>query len=107
MDIEPDKLIDIRNRIYATLDDEGVIDTILKDLIDLVDASGAFFNVIGGEVDNALFGDAIAHGLISPMLRQSNRSSVSRTPGATPMLSNSAYPLAGFVSAPTCAAPKL
>lgn len=63
MDIEPDKLIDIRNRIYATLDDEGVIDTILKDLIDLVDASGAFFNVIGGEVDNALFGDAIAHGV--------------------------------------------
>jgi DNA-binding CsgD family transcriptional regulator/PAS domain-containing protein len=63
MDIEQDKLIDIRNRIYATLDDDGVIQTILKDLVDLVEASGAFFNVIGGEVDNALFGDAISHGV--------------------------------------------
>ena len=63
MDIEQDKLIDIRNRIYATLDDEGAIRTILKDLIALVNASGGFFNVIGGEVDHALFGDAIAHGV--------------------------------------------
>ncbi len=48
MDIEQDKLIDIRNRIYASLDDEGAIGTILKDLIARVNASGGFFNVIGG-----------------------------------------------------------